>query len=123
MKHARTNTFSNRNSGATQNNIDAETQAKTGFILGEDEDYEMDSVQISGRGSQIDPVRCLQNIFRKHEYKQRRPGVNQIAEKYKNQAKSQHGHRRRNSRIAGTANTFDFAGPAQGNNNIILARG
>ena len=47
-----------------------------------------DQVMISGRGSQLDPVRVLQGIFKKQEPKRRRPGVNRIAEKYKNVLKS-----------------------------------
>ena len=43
---------------------------------------------ISGRGSQLDPVRVLQGIFKKEQPKKRRPGVNRIAEKYKNVFKS-----------------------------------
>lgn len=42
--------------------------------------------QIDGRGSQIDPVRCLQNIFRQNKRRERRPGVSLIAEKYKKEA-------------------------------------
>ena len=48
-----------------------------------------DDVMIDGRGSQLDPVRVLQGIFKKQEPKRRRPGVNRIAEKYKKVLKIQ----------------------------------
>lgn len=76
-----------------------------------DEAYEMDSVQMTGRGSQIDPVRCLQQIFRQNNRKERRPGVNLIAEKYKNIAKSVQS--RQGSRTVATANTFMQSFPDQ----------
>ena len=43
-----------------------------------------DEVQISGRGSQLHPVRVLKEIFDRPKIPKRRPGVNRIAEKYKN---------------------------------------
>ena len=58
--------------------VGGETEERTDL----DEDAQFEA-WFNGRGSQIDPVRCLQGIFPKQEHETRKPGVNRIAEKYK----------------------------------------
>lgn len=60
---------------------------------------------IDGRGSQLDPVRVLQGIFKKQEPKRRRPGVNRIAEKYKKVLKSASASMR-DAETRGTVDSF-----------------
>ena len=64
--------------------IGGETQERT--ELEEDAQFE---AWFNGRGSQIDPVRCLQGIFPSKNHERRKPGVNRIAEKYKKLHRSQ----------------------------------
>ena len=51
----------------------------------------------------MNPVRCLQSIFKKREPQVRRPSVNYIAEKYKNRAPNST-KSRKGSRTTATAN-------------------
>ena len=71
----------------------------------------MDSVKMSGRGSQIDPVRCLKSIFQKHKVRTRKPGVNRIAEKYRHLAKSNQSYGGGPGSRINTANTIDHYSP------------
>ena len=86
-----------------------DTQDKTVASDRDNAEVEFDnSANMDARGSQIDPVRCLQKIFRQHERQERKPKVNRIAEKYKAEAQSAKSERR--SRMIGTANTFMTSG-------------
>lgn len=85
--------------------IGGETQERT-----EREEDAQFEAWFSGRGSQIDPVRCLQGIFPKQEHERRKPGVNRIAEKYKKLHRSAQG--RGGSRMTATAGFSEFAAPS-----------
>ena len=70
-------------------------------------ELDLDSVKMTTRSSQADPVRCLRSIFKKHEPRKRNPCVNQIAEKYKHLARSSEGGR--GPRTVATANTIEHS--------------
>ena len=57
------------------------------YIDGSDPDID-DSYQVDGRGSQLEPVKNLQTLFKKKHYKQRQVGTNYIMEKYKRRTNS-----------------------------------
>lgn len=61
-------------------NIVTETEA---------EEFERFSKEMTSKSHIADPVKTLQTIFPTHKAQRRNPGVNRIAEKYKNLARSQ----------------------------------
>ena len=58
-------------------------------IKQEEVNSEIDSTYpVSNRGSQLEPVKNLQLLFKKKQYKKRNPGTNLIIEKYKKRTNS-----------------------------------